>query len=131
MNAAALLAGLLSGVIGSMGMGGGAVLLIYLTVFKDVQQLSAQGINLIFFIPIGIISIIIYSFKGQMKWQKTLPIAVFGVVGAFLGLWLVNFLESEFISKIFALFLIALGLREVFCKTPLKSDRKNGILKKE
>ena len=63
MNIAALLAGLFSGAIASMGMGGGAVLLIYLTVFTSTAQLAAQGINLIFFIPIGILSLIIYTLK--------------------------------------------------------------------
>ena len=48
MNIGALLAGLLSGIIGGMGLGGGAVLIIYLTVFMDIKQLSAQGINLLF-----------------------------------------------------------------------------------
>ena len=54
MNWAALLAGLFSGIIGAMGLGGGAVLIIYLSVFTDMPQLEAQGINLIFFIPIAI-----------------------------------------------------------------------------
>ena len=49
MNWTALLAGLFSGIIGAMGLGGGAVLIIYLSVFTDMPQLEAQGINLIFF----------------------------------------------------------------------------------
>ena len=51
MNIGALLAGLFSGIIGGMGLGGGAVLIIYLSVFKDVEQLKAQGINLLFIHP--------------------------------------------------------------------------------
>ena len=69
MNTVALLAGLLSGIIGAMGMGGGAVLIIYLTLFASVEQLTAQGINLIFFIPIGITAILIYAKKGKIKWN--------------------------------------------------------------
>ena len=65
MNIAALLAGLFSGIIGGMGMGGGAVLIIYLTVFKNCEQLRAQGINLLFFVPIAILAVIIYTFKKQ------------------------------------------------------------------
>ena len=48
MNWAALAAGLLSGIIGAMGLGGGAVLIIYLSVFTDMPQLKSQGINLLF-----------------------------------------------------------------------------------
>ena len=52
MNISALLAGLFSGILGSMGLGGGAVLVIYLSLFTNTKQLSAQGINLIFFITL-------------------------------------------------------------------------------
>ena len=51
MSWTALAAGLLSGIIGAMGLGGGAVLIIYLSVFTDMPQLKSQGINLLFFYP--------------------------------------------------------------------------------
>ena len=44
MSWTALAAGLLSGIIGAMGLGGGAVLIIYLSVFTDMPQLKSQGI---------------------------------------------------------------------------------------
>ena len=71
MNITALLAGLFSGIIGGMGMGGGAVLIIYLSLFTDTPQLKAQGINLLFFIPVGLIAIIIYTLKKQIKWKSS------------------------------------------------------------
>ncbi len=116
MNIIALLAGLFSGVIASMGMGGGAVLLIYLTVFKNAEQLLAQGINLWFFIPIGLLSIIIYALKKQLDFKRALPIAAFGILGSFVGIWLTSVLKAAFISKIFASFLIVLGIIELFKK---------------
>ena len=69
MNIAALLAGLFSGILGSMGLGGGGVLIIYLSLFTETEQLKAQGINLLFFIPIAAASVIIYSLKGLIKWK--------------------------------------------------------------
>ena len=69
MNIAALLAGLFSGIIGGMGLGGGAVLIMYLAVFTDTSQLKAQGINLLFFIPIGTLAVIIYAIKKKIKWK--------------------------------------------------------------
>ena len=47
MSWTALAAGLLSGIIGAMGLGGGAVLIIYLSVFTDMP-LKSQGITLLF-----------------------------------------------------------------------------------
>ena len=40
-----------TGVFASLGLGGGMVLIIYLTVFVGMPQIQAQGINLIFFVP--------------------------------------------------------------------------------
>lgn len=117
MNIGALLAGLFSGIIGGMGLGGGAVLIIYLTVFKNVEQLKAQGINLLFFIPIAIIAVVIYSFKKQIKWHTTLPFAVGGVLGAVGGFFLSDFLGGNFTSKLFGGFLILLGVKELFIKS--------------
>ena len=69
MNISALLAGLFSGILGGMGLGGGGILIIYLSLFTDIKQLTAQGINLLFFIPIGLIALTIYAFKKQIKWK--------------------------------------------------------------
>lgn len=104
------LAGFLSGIIGAMGLGGGAVLLIYLSLFKNTDQLNAQGINLLFFIPIGLLSVIIFAVKKQIKWKKVLFLSVSGLVGAALGVWLSGFIGSEIISKIFGGLLAVAGL---------------------
>lgn len=117
MNILALLAGLLSGIIGAMGLGGGAVLIIYLTLFADIEQLMAQGINLLFFIPIATVSVIIYSFKKQIRWKTVLKISVVGLIGTLLGWLLADFLGSELISKIFGVLLLLLGIKEIFSKT--------------
>ena len=116
MNIAALLAGLLSGIIGGMGMGGGAVLIIYLTVFKNTEQLRAQGINLLFFIPIATLAVIIYTVKKQIKWRLALPLAIGGVIGSVVGIFLTNFLGGNFTAKLFGGFLILLGIKELFTK---------------
>lgn len=121
MNIGALLAGLLSGLIGAMGMGGGAVLIVYLTLFLDIEQLKAQGINLIFFIPIGVTALIIYSIKKQIKWKKALPLAFGGTVGTVCGFFLTDLLPTGFIGKIFGLFLILLGLFEIFKRKTTKN----------
>ncbi len=119
MNIPALLAGLFSGILGSMGLGGGGVLIIYLSLFTNTKQLAAQGINLLFFIPIGILSIIIYSFKKQIRWKITLKIALFGIMGAIIGIMLANILGGSITRKVFAVLLIFMGLGEIFKKTNL------------
>lgn len=121
MNIQALLAGLFSGILGSMGLGGGAVLIIYLSLFTETKQLTAQGINLLFFIPIAIIAVIIYAFKRQIKWKITLKIALWGIIGAAAGLMLADFLGGKLTAKVFGLMLLILGIKELlFSKNPKK-----------
>ena len=122
MNIAALLAGLLSGIIGAMGLGGGAVLIIYLSVFTQTEQLASQGINLMFFIPIGLLAVIIYAFKKQIKWKTTLLLAAWGLLGAVIGLMLTDLLGGELTAKLFGGLLILIGIKEIFCK-----NSNNGV----
>ena len=46
-----LLAVIVSAAVGAMGLGGGSVLILYLTLILNMQQVQAQGINLLFFLP--------------------------------------------------------------------------------
>lgn len=116
MNIGALLAGLLSGVIGAMGLGGGAVLIIYLTLFADIKQLQAQGINLLFFIPIAIVAVIIYTVKKQIKWKTVIRISICGILGTAVGWFFADVLGGDILTKIFGFMLILLGIREIFSK---------------
>ena len=47
----AALAGAVTGVLSGFGVGGGSLLLIYMTSFAGVAQNQAQGINLLYFLP--------------------------------------------------------------------------------
>jgi uncharacterized membrane protein YfcA len=113
VNISALLAGLFSGILGSMGLGGGGVLILYFTLFTDTPQLTAQGINLLFFIPIGILSVIIYSFKKEIKWKTVLTISLFGIVGTFVGFYLSGFFGGDITRKIFGGLIIIMGLMQI------------------
>lgn len=99
-----------------MGLGGGGILIIYLSLFTNTNQLTAQGINLIFFIPIGILSLIIYGIKKQIKWKITIKIAIFGIIGAMAGILLADYLGGDITGKIFGGLLVLMGIAEIFKK---------------
>lgn len=120
MSIAALLAGLFSGIIGSMGLGGGAVLIIYLSLFTETEQLRSQGINLLFFIPIAIIAVIIYAVKKQIQWKVTLKISLFGMLGTLAGWFFAGFLGGDITAKIFGGMLVIIGITEIFGKKKKK-----------
>ena len=117
------IAGLLSGIIGAMGLGGGAVLLIYLTLFKDVGQLKAQGINLLFFIPIATVSVIIYAFKKQIKWKTVLLFSAFGLLGAAAGATISSLMEGRLLGKLFGGILVIMGIVQAVSAMRQKKEK--------
>lgn len=108
------IAGFAAGIAGALGLGGGSVLLLYLTLFAGVAQRQAQGINLIFFIPCALTAVIIHSRSSLIRWREALPCAVVGLLGAISGYTLSGILDERLLRTFFALFLLALGIRELF-----------------
>ncbi len=108
-----IFAGFLSGLIGAMGFGGGGVLIIYLAVFMNIPQLKAQGINLLFFIPCAVVATIIYTVKKQVNYKEILPVILGGVSGAIISSFLLNIINTQYLSKIFAVFLIVTGITSI------------------
>lgn len=109
-----VIAGFLSGLIGSMGFGGGGVLIIYLALFTNTPQITAQGTNLIFFIPCAILATIIYFLKKQIKIKTILPVISGGITGSIIASNFLIFFKSEQLSHLFGIFLISIGLYSIF-----------------
>ena len=129
MSLSALIAGLFSGITAAMGLGGGAVLIIYLSVFSNIPQLKSQGINLLFFVPIAACAVAIYAFKKKISWKTVLPISAGAVAGAFLGIFAAGACGDGILSKLFGGGLAVLGVKEIIqC---LKSKKKDDIIPKE
>ncbi len=107
-------ASLLSGLTASMGLGGGFVLVIYLTAFAALPQMQAQGINLLFFIPIALLSLILHSKNKLLDKRPLLPSILGGSIGVAIGFALGKQLGAERLPRLFALFVMLIGLKELF-----------------
>lgn len=105
-----ILAGLVGGIVGGMGMGGGTLLIPILTIFLSFTQLQAQGINLVAFIPMSIVAIILHAKNKLIKFKESWLLAVFGAITSFLSALLATHLKNTILKKLFAVFLICLGI---------------------
>ena len=123
MNILTTIVGFLSGVIGAMGLGGGGVLLIYLTAFASVEQMNAQGINLLFFLPTGLLALVVYAAKKQIRWKTVLWMWLGGVLGATSGFFAARFMGGDSLSRLFACFLIIFGISRLFAR--VKKEKKD------
>ena len=83
-----ILIGFLAGFAGGLGVGGGGILLLYLTAFTETSQLSAQGMNLVFFLPTAAAALFLHFKNGFVKWKTALLSVLFGIPAVFFGFFI-------------------------------------------
>lgn len=119
-----VLVGLISGVIGGMGMGGGTLLIPLLTIFLSFPQKSAQGINLLVFIPMSLFALIIHMKNKLVDFKVGIPIVCSGIIFSIMGSLLASNISNEFLQKVFAVFLLGVGVNQGI-QTIIKLKKKN------
>lgn len=119
-----MLVGLISGVIGGMGMGGGTLLIPLLTIFLSFPQKSAQGINLLVFIPMSLFALIIHMKNKLVDFKVGIPIVCSGIIFSIMGSLLASNISNEFLQKVFAVFLLGVGVNQGI-QTIIKLKKKN------
>ena len=111
-----ILLGTLFGFLTGLGVGGGSLLMVWLTGVLGMDALTARGINLLFFLPGAIIAICFRKHQGQLHWNTVLPPAIAGCVAAVLCSRLSTAVDDALLNPLFGAILIAAGLRELFAK---------------
>ena len=118
-----LLFSTLLGFLSGLGVGGGSLLMLWLTIVLDFPQDMARGINLLFFLPSALIACCFRWKQGCLNWKTILPAILAGCVSAGLFSWLGTRLEASMLKKAFGGLLLATGLRELLYR-PKKTQRQ-------
>lgn len=117
---AAILAGVILGYLAALGVGGGSLLILWLTLVLGMDSGTASTINLMFFITAaGAVSIFRWR-NGALHFKKILPAIIAGSICAALVCLLARQIDSSLIEKFFGGLLILIGLREL-CYRPRKA----------
>ena len=104
------LCGLGASVISAWGVGGGTLLLLVMTLFLDVDQRTAQGINLLFFLPTALSALLCHARSGYLD-KPTLKTAIpWAVAAALIGAWIATNLDVEVLRKPFGIYLLLSGV---------------------
>lgn len=117
----------ISGYLGSIGIGGGSVLVIYLSLIRSFPQLKAQGINLLFFLPCAVVGLIFHFKNKLINVKAALPLIFFGIVGVIIGFLINKYISEEILRKIFGSFVILIAVSGII--NDIKS-KKIKLLKK-
>lgn len=124
MNITSIIFSFLAGIIGSMGLGGGSILIIYLSAILFMEQTKAQGINVLFFIPCASYALIYYLKEKLIIKEALFPLTISGIIGVTIGIKLLSVFNAEKLSKLFGLFLILLAVKDLFIVLKNRSDKK-------
>ena len=126
---ALILAGLVGGLIGGMGMGGGTLLIPLLTMFLGVEQHTAQAINLLVFIPTAVVAVIIHAKNKLINFRVSMLVAIPAIIVAVCASLLVGNVGSHVLKMLFAVFLILVGVFELYKATVAVIKKQKPLLK--
>ena len=123
-----IIIGFFSGIISGMGIGGGAILIPALVLLQNISQQTAQGINLVYFLPTAAASLIIHIKNKNVELKTAAVIGISGILGAVGGTLLAVQVSGGLLRKMFAVFLFLIGAYEVYKGIRLKpKSKKTGL----
>ena len=111
-----LAVGTVLGFLTGLGIGGGSLLILWLTMVLGVDPLPARSINLLFFIPSAVIACFFRMKQDKLSIRSVLPAIISGCIAAAVFSFLSTVLDVEILKKGFGAVLIAAGARELFYK---------------
>ncbi len=112
----AVLVGSILGFLSGLGIGGGSLLILWLTMALGMDHGAARGINLLFFLPSAVITCFFRWKQGNLSFPKILPAILAGCAAALLFSWFGMRMDMKLLKKLFGGLLIVTGIREVLYK---------------
>lgn len=116
-----LAAGCAAGVLSAWGVGGGTLLLLAMTLWLGVDQPTAQGINLLYFLPTAAAGLICHRKNGLLEREVIRTAVPWGLVSAAAGAALATAVDPALLRRPFGVFLLIMGAAML-----LQKDDKNG-----
>ena len=104
--------GFLAGFCTSIGIGGGTILTVLLSIFLNINQKVAQSTNLVFFVPVSVVSSIINIKNKRINYKLCFSIIVGGIIGSLLGSIITLKIDNNILRKTFAVFLFIISVYE-------------------
>lgn len=120
-----ILAGLVCGVLSGLGVGGGSILMVWLTAVAGLEQRAAQGINLLYFLPTALASLFFHIRNRYVDPQAAFPAILSGAAAAAAGALLAQRMDTGLLRRFFGTFLLIVAVFELKkAAIPSKKDQK-------
>lgn len=108
------------GFLAGIGVGGGSLLIMWLTLILDTPYPQARILNLLFFLPSAIVATLFRWKQGKLELKKILPAILAGCIAAAICSIISNHVDVEMLKKAFGILLLITGIRELFYKPKRK-----------
>lgn len=120
-----VLIGLLTGVLSGFGIGGGTMLLLWLTLVGGLSQQQAGGVNLLYFAGCALPALWGHLKNGLIDKQAVKWAVLFGLPACVAGAIAAALFDTTLLRRLFGVFLLVVGWRELFAKKTLHSPEKS------
>ena len=110
----AIIIGVLLGFLAGLGVGGGSLLILWLTLVLGIDAETARAINLMFFITAaGSVSFFRWR-QGVLRIRVILPAVIAGCIAAAAFSVLSQWIDQTLVKRLFGSLLLITGFRELF-----------------
>lgn len=113
-----ILIGLFAGFVGgSLGLGGGVIIVPALVFLMGFSQHFAQGTSLVVLLfPVGIFAVYNYYKAGMIDWRVAWILMITVVVGSYFGSLISIHLPDNLLKKAFGVFMFLISIKMIFGK---------------
>ncbi|MCL2546420.1 MAG: sulfite exporter TauE/SafE family protein [Oscillospiraceae bacterium] len=109
-------AALATGVLSGWGIGGGSLLMVYMTAIAGNARLTAATVNLLYFIPTAGSSLVFHAREKQVVWTVFVPAVIAGLITAAIAATWSNHADGLWLQKLFGALLCYIGVTELLRK---------------
>jgi uncharacterized membrane protein YfcA len=113
-----IIIGILAGFVGgSLGIGGGIIIVPALLFIMGFSQHEAQGTYLaVLLFPVGLLGVINYYKNGYVHFKYAVILIGAFLLGSYLGSLLAVNLPDKLLTKIFGIFMLLVSIKMIFGK---------------
>lgn len=111
-----ILVGLATGVLSGFGIGGGSLLLLYLTLFAGLSQYQAGGVNLLYFLACAPAALVSHVKNKLVLWDAVGWGVLAGVPASVLAAFAAARMDVSWLRRLFGVLLLYIGVRELLAR---------------
>lgn len=110
-------------ILSGLGVGSAGLLVVFMTTAMQMPQLTAQGLNLIFFLFCSGASLTVHLLRTPILFGCVLLLLPGGLLGSYLGSLLAHTISQALLRRLFGGLLILAGTYGLFRKEKNKNSR--------